>query len=115
MYDTKLWWFRKNEDGSMNFVQKTYEEAMEDAISPLSSIVIVHPDNPIYPESLRAYNEAHRDVIDHIIVSRLKRLVDIDAPDIVIAGEGTSGILGYSCSVLTNWMEDTVVEEEEDA
>lgn len=91
MDNPKLWWLVSHSDNSFKYELHPYEDAAE--LDILNEVHIVHPSNPAFPKELRNHNRSFIDHISAIRASRIRHLISIDAPDVVIANEADNGMM----------------------
>lgn len=102
MGNPSLWWFVSLGDGKYEYRMATHDAMVADFNSgAISLYVVVHPDNPMYGQEYRQYNSEYDAYIAQCRVQELKRLLDIEAPAVVIASDQV-GVFSRSANVLVD-------------
>ena len=95
-----LWWFVSTEERKFEYRQATLDELVDDFNEcRIRDYTVVHPDNLLYEEELRNYNAQYIDYIHQGYCKQLRRLIELNAPDCVIAEESV-GVFSKSKNLL---------------
>lgn len=62
--------------------------------------LVVHPDNEIFNDEYREYNRKFIDALEEIQRLRLKKLIDVKAPELVIEHEKEAGPFTKNANLL---------------
>lgn len=96
----RLWWFVSTKERKFEYRQATLDELVEEFNEcRIRDYTVVHPENTLYDEELRNYNAQYIDYINQGYSKQRQRLIDLKAPDCVLAEEAV-GVFSKSRNLL---------------